>query len=156
MKKVLLIVLLSSLLLTGCGNVKEENKAYYEFGMPTEESQTNYKKIEEEKNSIIFVKLENDLLSVCVDDNGLYCIKNNNYEEEKSKLLNKFGEEKCKTNENEVNFEYLGEVYTCEDDDIIYIIYKNGKTYISQIEEETDSEKYCLVYDNNEVICENI
>ena len=65
---------------------------YYAFGTPTTESTTDYTTLG--KN--VFVRLgSDDLKAVCINDNGLFCIKPNDYDNSKEALKNHFGESAC-------------------------------------------------------------
>ena len=65
---------------------------YYAFGTPTTASSTDYTTLG--KN--VFVRLgSDDLKAVCINDNGLFCIKPNDYDNSKEALKNHFGESAC-------------------------------------------------------------
>ena len=65
---------------------------YYAFGTPTTASATDYTTLG--KN--VFVRLgTDDAKAVCIKDNGLFCIKPNDYDNSKEALKNHFGESKC-------------------------------------------------------------
>ena len=65
---------------------------YYAFGTPTTASATDYTTLG--KN--VFVRLgANDSKAVCIDDNGLFCIKPNDYDNTVIALKNHFGESDC-------------------------------------------------------------
>ena len=65
---------------------------YYAFGTPTTASATDYTTLG--KN--VFVRLGSDnTKAVCINDNGLFCIKSNDYDNSKEALKNHFGESKC-------------------------------------------------------------
>ncbi len=65
---------------------------YYAFGTPTTASATDYTTLG--KN--VFVRLgSDDSKAVCINDNGLFCIKANDYDNSKEALKNHFGESKC-------------------------------------------------------------
>ena len=68
---------------------------YYAFGTPTTASTTDYTTLG--KN--VFVRLGVDeSKAVCINDNGLFCIKPNDYDNSKEALKNHFGESKCSGN----------------------------------------------------------
>jgi len=78
--------------------------AYYAFGTfeTFEDIITNgsmdYNDVKKETGSTVFVKLEGEQLSVCINDelgDGLKCFKNNNFEEENVHLQNVFGVDSC-------------------------------------------------------------
>ena len=65
---------------------------YYAFGTPTTESTTDYTKVG--KN--VFVRLgSDDSKAVCINDNGLFCIKTNDYDNSVLALKDHFGESVC-------------------------------------------------------------
>ena len=65
---------------------------YYAFGTPTTSSATDYTTLG--KN--VFVRLgANDSKAVCINDNGLFCIKPNDYDNSVLALKNYFGESAC-------------------------------------------------------------
>ena len=65
---------------------------YYAYGTPTTASATDYTTLG--KN--VFVRLGTDnSKAVCINDNGLFCIKPNDYDNSVSALKNHFGESAC-------------------------------------------------------------
>ena len=65
---------------------------YYAFGTPTTSSATDYTTLG--KN--VFVRLgSDDSKAVCINDNGLFCIKPNDYDNSVLALKNHFGESAC-------------------------------------------------------------
>ena len=65
---------------------------HYAFGTPTIASATDYTTLG--KN--VFARLDSDgSKSVCINDNGLFCIKPNDYDNSVLALKNHFGESKC-------------------------------------------------------------
>ena len=65
---------------------------YYAYGTPTTSSATDYTTLG--KN--VFVRLgANDSKAVCINNNGLFCIKPNDYDNSVSALKNHFGESAC-------------------------------------------------------------
>ena len=68
---------------------------YYAFGTPTTSSATDYTTLG--KN--VFVRLGTDnSKAVCINDNGLFCIKPNDYDNSVLALKNHFGESSCRAN----------------------------------------------------------
>ena len=66
---------------------------YYAFGTPTIESATDYTTLG--KN--VFARLgSDDSKAVCINDNGLFCIKTNDYDNSVLALKNHFGESACR------------------------------------------------------------
>ena len=65
---------------------------YYAFGTPTTASATDYTTVG--KN--VFAALDtNNVKGVCINDNGLFCIKSNDYDNSVLALKNHFGESIC-------------------------------------------------------------
>ena len=68
---------------------------YYAFGTPTTASATDYTTVG--KN--VFAALDtNNVKGVCINDNGLFCIKTNDYDNSVLVLKNHFGESTCSGN----------------------------------------------------------
>ena len=66
---------------------------YYAFGTPTTASATDYTTLG--KN--VFAALDtNNTKGVCINDNGLFCIKTNDYDNSVLALKNHFGESACR------------------------------------------------------------
>ena len=77
---------------------------YYAFGTPTTASATDYTTLG--KN--VFVRLgANDSKAVCINDNGLFCIKSNDYDNSALALKNHFGESVCSAS---------GSIFDCSSD----------------------------------------
>ena len=65
---------------------------YYAFGTPTTASATDYTTLG--KN--VFAAMDsNNTKGVCINDNGLFCIKTNDYDNSVAALKNHFGESAC-------------------------------------------------------------
>ena len=65
---------------------------YFEYGEPTIASTTDYTEI----NRNVFVGLDsNNIKGICINDNGLLCMKANDYDNTRELLKNHFGESKC-------------------------------------------------------------
>ena len=87
---------------------------YYAFGTPTTASATDYTTLG--KN--VFVRLGSDgSKAVCINDNGLFCIKANDYDNSKEALKNHFGESKCSGS---------GSAFRCNSDAFSCIAYSTG------------------------------
>ena len=81
---------------------------YYAFGTPTTSSATDYTTLG--KN--VFVRLgANDSKAVCINDNGLFCIKPNDYDNSVIALKNHFGESAC--NDNGSRFRCYSPAFNC-------------------------------------------
>lgn len=80
-------------------------KYYYAFGTPTTSSTTDYTTLG--KN--LFARLgSDDSHGVCINDNGLFCLNTNDYENSKVALTSHFGKSKCTDN---------GSIFRCNSDD---------------------------------------
>ncbi len=65
---------------------------YYAFGTPTTASATDYTTVGKK----VFAALDtNNTKGVCINDNGLFCIKTNDYDNSVLALKNHFGESTC-------------------------------------------------------------
>ena len=81
---------------------------YYAFGTPTTASATDYTTLG--KN--VFVRLGTDgSKAVCINDNGLFCIKSNDYDNTKELLKNHFGESKCSVHGSRIDCN--SDAFTC-------------------------------------------
>ena len=110
---------------------------YYAFGTPTTASATDYTTLG--KN--VFVRLgANDSKAVCINDNGLFCIKWNDYDNSVSALKNHFGESACRG--IGARFPCSSAAFSCEADSI-------GNVSCS---DDSTSED-CAVYSDGTVEC---
>ena len=90
---------------------------YYAFGTPTTASVTDYTALG--KN--VFVRLgTDDSKAVCINDNGLFCIKWNDFDNSKEALKNHFGESACNVN---------GSCFFCNSDVFYCDAYSSGHVY---------------------------
>ena len=81
---------------------------YYAFGTPTTASATDYTTVG--KN--VFAALDtNNTKGVCINDNGLFCIKTNDYDNSVLALKNHFGESAC--SDNWSNFYCSSDAFNC-------------------------------------------
>ena len=110
---------------------------YYAFGTPTTASSTDYTTLG--KN--VFVRLgTDDSKAVCINDNGLFCIKSNDYDNSVLALKNHFGESSCRGSGpsfrcNSVAFDCSAALYgavSCND---------------------SSTNEYCIVYSDGTVSC---
>ena len=77
---------------------------YYAFGTPTTSSTTDYTTLGKD----VFVRLGTDgSKGICINDNGLFCIKWNDYDNSVLALKNHFGESNCSDN---------GSYFSCSSD----------------------------------------
>ncbi len=93
---------------------------YYEFGIPTTSSTTNYTALG--KN--VFIRLgTDDSKSVCINDNGLFCIKVNDYDNSAGSLKDHFGESGCSSNNSLIH---------CNSDTFNCVAYLTGRVFCSE------------------------
>lgn len=83
-------------------------KYYYAFGTPTLDSTTDYTTLG--KN--LFARLgSDDSHGVCINDNGLFCLNTNDYENSKVALTSHFGESNCTASGS--NFDCRSANFSC-------------------------------------------
>ena len=110
---------------------------YYAFGTPTTASATDYTTLG--KN--VFVRLgTDDSKAVCINDNGLFCIKWNDYDNSVLALKNHFGESTCSGD---------GFSFFCGSDAFRCTAYSNGHV---RCNDDSTSED-CAVYSDGTVAC---
>ena len=81
---------------------------YFAYGTPTTASATDYTTLG--KN--VFVALDtNNVKGVCINDNGLFCIKINDHDNSVSALKNHFGESAC--SESGTDFDCASDAFNC-------------------------------------------
>ena len=111
---------------------------YYAFGTPTTASATDYTTLG--KN--VFVRLgANDSKAVCINDNGLFCIKPNDYDNSVLALKNHFGESACSV---------AGSDFICRSDAFDCSAYSNG----SVVCYDNSTNESCGVYSSGSVECD--
>ena len=94
---------------------------YYAFGTPTTSSSTDYTTLG--KN--VFVRLgADDSKAVCINDNGLFCIKPNDYDNSVLALKNHFGESSCRANGSSY--------FTCTSAAVYCNAYSSGEVYCAE------------------------
>ena len=102
---------------------------YYAFGTPTTSNTTDYTTLG--KN--IFAALDtNDTKGVCINDNGLFCIKINDYDNSVSALKNHFGESACSAD---------GSSFRCSSVAFLCFADSNGGVYCR----DSSANEYCRV-----------
>ena len=79
---------------------------YFAYGKPTTSSTTDYNTLG--RNVFVGLNDENSL-GVCVNKNGLFCIKNNDFDNSKKALVQHFREDNCSVDESLANC-YSGSV----------------------------------------------
>lgn len=168
MKKKRLIMLMVVILLTAaCGKENNElqdlENVYYDFGIPTEESSTDYKDVIEKNGNNAFVKLENGNLSVCIyKDESIECFKSNNYEEEKEHLKTVFGYNNCNAYVAVTNCKY--ESLNCFADSKAGLVFCNGTTtgsdryldsngHVYNLEKNANDKEFCIIAKNANMYC---
>ena len=111
---------------------------YYAFGKPTTASATDYTTLG--KN--VFVRLgTDDSKAVCINDNGLFCIKSNDYDNSKELLKNHFGESACGDH---------GSYFACDSAAFGCTAYSNGDVSCNTI---SGPYEFCYVYSSGSVDC---
>ena len=110
---------------------------YYAFGTPTTASATDYTTLG--KN--VFVRLgSDDSKAVCINDNGLFCIKPNDYDNSVLALKNHFGESAC--SDDGSNFNCNSDAFSC-----------NANSYGNVNCDDNSTNEYCIVYQDGRVAC---
>ena len=110
---------------------------YYAFGTPTTASATEYTTLG--KN--VFAALDtNNTKGVCINDNGLFCIKTNDYDNSVLALKNHFGESKCSDD---------GSYFDCISDAFYCYAYSDGSVKCS----DDSASESCSVYSSGFVYC---
>ena len=110
---------------------------YYAFGTPTTASATDYTTLG--KN--VFAALDtNNTNGVCINDNGLFCIKAHDYDNSKEALKNHFGESKCSDS---------GLRFSCRSDAFYCDARSSGDVTCL----DNSSNEHCSVYSAGTVAC---
>ncbi len=110
---------------------------YYAFGTPTTASATDYTTLG--KN--VFAALDtNDTKGVCINDNGLFCIKPNDYDNSVLALKNHFGESACTVS---------GYDFECNSDAFYCRAYSSGAVNCDDYSASED----CSVFPDGAVLC---
>ena len=110
---------------------------YYAFGTPTTASATDYTTLG--KN--VFVRLgSDDSKAVCINDNGLFCIKANDYYNSVLAINNHFGESAC----NGTN-----DTFTCYSASFEFTVSSDGSVYC----DDNSTVEYCSVNSAGTVTC---
>ena len=110
---------------------------YYAYGTPTTSSATDYTTLG--KN--VFVRLgSDDSKAVCINDNGLFCIKPNDYDNSVLALKNHFGESACSVS---------GSIFYCNSDAFICTAHSNGDVYCR----DDSTYEDCTVDSDGAVTC---
>ena len=113
---------------------------YYAFGTPTTASATDYTTLG--KN--VFVRLgSDDSKAVCINDNGLFCIKPNDYDNSKEALKNHFGESACGGDSSR---------FYCRSDAFDCSAISNGN--VTCHDASTDEDEICNVLSSGSVNCD--
>ena len=111
---------------------------YFEFGIPTTASSTDYTTIG--KN--VFAAIDtNNTKGICINDNGLFCIKANDYDNSVLALKNHFGESDCSDE---------GSYFSCNSDAFNCSADSNG--LVSCCDYSTDDER-CDVRSDGTIAC---
>ena len=111
---------------------------YYAFGTPTTASATDYTTLG--KN--VFARLgTDDSKAVCINDNGLFCIKPNDYDNSVIALKNHFGESACSDN---------GSRFNCTSATFICNAYSSGGVHCN----DASTYESCSVSSSGTVVCD--
>ena len=106
---------------------------YYAFGTPTTASTTDYTTLG--KN--VFLRFGSDgSKAVCIKDNGLFCIKTNDYDNSVSALKNHFRESACSDGSSS---------FYCNSDAFVCFAYSNGSVDCRDF----STNGYCFVGSGN-------
>ena len=110
---------------------------YYAFGTPTTASATDYTTI----GKSVFAALDtNNTKGVCINDNGLFCIKPNDYDNSVLALKNHFGESACSSG---------GSGSSCDSDAFYCEVYSNGDVACS----DNSTKEACAAFSNGVTDC---
>ena len=110
---------------------------YYAFGTPTTASATDYTTLG--KN--VFAALDTTgTKGVCINDNGLFCIKSNDYDNSVLALKNHFGESKCSGH---------GSRFFCNSD----AFYCNAGSFGDVSCDDSSTSEICSVNSSGTVAC---
>ena len=110
---------------------------YYAFGTPTTASATDYTTVGKK----VFAALDtNNTKGVCINDNGLFCIKPNDYDNSVIALKNHFGESACSDYSSRFNCDSVA--FNCD-------AYSSGLVGCS----DGSSPEYCSVNSDGTVHC---
>ena len=110
---------------------------FYAFGTPTTESTADYTTL----GSNVFVRLDTDnTKAVCINDGGLFCIKNNDYENSVAAIKAHFGEENCSSGSSSVS---------CASESFNCIAHSDGKVDCYAY----STSEVCDVYSDGSVSC---
>ena len=110
---------------------------YYAFGTPTTASATDYTTLG--KNVFAAIDTNNNK-GVCINDNGLFCIKTNDYDNSVLALKNHFGESACGSDSS--SFRCRSDAFSCS---------ATLSGNVSFLDRSTDG--YCNVYSSGSVDC---
>ena len=110
---------------------------YYAFGTPTTASATDYTTLG--KN--VFVRSgTDDSKAVCINDNGLFCIKANDYDNSKEALKSHFGESACSGGSS--YFDCSSDAFSC-----------SANLYGTVTCDDSSANENCNVNSSGTVIC---
>lgn len=113
-------------------------KYYYAVGTPTTSSTTDYTTLG--KN--LFARLgSDDSHGVCINNNGLFCLNANDYENSKAALTSYFGESSCTD---------VGSYFNCYSDDFYCRADSNGRVFCG----DNSTDKRCFAYADGSFHCD--
>ena len=112
---------------------------YFAYGTPTTSSATDYTTLGKK----VFAALDaNDTKGVCINDNGLFCIKMNDLDNTKESLKKHFGEDNCGYPSSSFNFTCTSDAFYCNAN-------PDGGVNCS----DNSMIEYCAVYPDGSVHC---
>ena len=110
---------------------------YFAYGTPTIASTTDYTTLGKK----VFAALDTTgAKGVCINDNGLFCIKSNDYDNSVLALKNHFGESVCSPSDS--GFPCDSDAFSCDAS-------SNGTVYCS----DRSTYEFCTVYSDGTVRC---
>ena len=110
---------------------------YYAYGIPTTASSTDYTTIG--KN--VFAAIDtNNTKGICINDNGLFCIKANDYDNSKEALKSHFGESACSGGSS--YFDCSSDAFSC-----------SANLYGTVTCDDSSANENCNVNSSGTVIC---
>ena len=114
----------------------KETIYYYEFGEPTTSSTTDFTTLEKK----VFARLGTDnSKALCINYNGLFCIKANNYENSVSALKTHFGESNCE-------YSSVDRYFACKTSSFNLMAYSNGGVYFDYFPPVNET---CEIYEGS-------
>ena len=110
---------------------------YYAFGTPTTASTTDYTTL---GKNVVAGLGEDGSKGVCINDNGLFCMKSHDYDNSVLALKNHFGESVCSG---------TGSDFVCDSGAFYCYATSDGQVYCR----DSSADEYCSVYSDGTVAC---